>query len=69
MAKKRIHISEERFEQLPKEYFADPVSEFMGIGEWICRRILTGVQDETLFYEHRMMEVGKILKEKYVKKA
>lgn len=68
MTKKTTEISLNRFNELPAQYYADPASEFMKMGEWVCKRVLTGIEDPELYEEYRLIQVGRIIAEKYVKK-
>lgn len=53
---------------LPKDYFTDPVSEFMPLGEWFCRRYLKKQHDPDLFYNRELLSAGFTISLKYLEK-
>lgn len=61
-------IDRKTYMSLPKQYFADPVCEFMPFGEWFVRTYLGKKHDPDLFYESNMLKAGSIIGEKYLEK-
>lgn len=54
---------------LPKNYFADPASSFLTFGQWFVLNFLPkNEHDPDIYFEPKMLEVGKIIEQKYVLK-
>lgn len=63
-------ISWKTYMDLPKNYFADPASEFLPFGKWFIFNFLSRKEhDSELYNEPKMLEAGKIIEKKICRSA